>query len=237
MNERRNPLAFLRPSESLVTPVSSILPTPAPTSTGAVDVSSTPLAAISADIDESQYDLTPREFRILSALLSRDINESLSSVARRAGTSLAVVKSALSSPVFSAALTREVDNDAGSHRAVIAGQVTSIAEDPLHPKQTDMIKFYFDRLDGFKVNLNVSTSAGDRFPWHVLSVETRRRVLAELESAAANGTADAGFVGALMLSDSNDNAGGVSEVNAEDGREAMTMTTILDDQIKRVIDV
>lgn len=176
-----------------------------------------PLAAISADIDESLYDLAPREFRILSALLDRDLGESLSSVARRAGTSLAVVKTALSSPVFSAALTREVDNDAGSHRAAIAGQVVSIAENPLHPKQTDMIKFYFDRLDGFKINLNVSSTGADSFPWHVLSIDTRRRVLAELESAAANGTADSGFVGSLMLADSSGADDNVIDINSEDG--------------------
>lgn len=166
-------------------PVSSSLDSPSP-----------PALPIS-----DSYDLSHREFRILSVLLTREFDEPLISIAKRAKVSLAAVTAALRNPIFQSALHHEVDNESISHRAVATAALTRMATDPNNPDHFQANKFFHTRLDGFQVNINVSSNQSDRFPWHVLSIETRRKVLEELEIAASNGKTDPGFVGGLMLAD------------------------------------
>jgi len=182
-----NPRPYIK-SESESSPVTTI-PDPDPI----------PSIIPLPDDNDHGYNLTHLEYRILQTLLTRPLGEGIPSVAKRAHTSVLCIKRALSNPVFSAALQREVELDLGSHRPIVAAELLRIATTPSHPRQLQAIETYFQRLDGLKIDVNV-TGPSDRFPWHVLSIETRRRVLEELEIAAAAGKTDTGLIRTLSSS-------------------------------------
>lgn len=104
----------------------------------------------------------------------------------------------------------------GSRRAAITQQLTSGAENPDRKDQLAWIKEYFDRLDGIKLDVNITSSSGDTFPWHVIGIDTRRRILEELEEAAKTGKLDRALASKLLGADADNSDGsGVEIVDGE----------------------
>jgi len=145
----------------------------------------------------TQFDrstLTPGQRSALDALLTRDLNEDLASVAKRARVSLATLQKYTRDPVFARQLRLAVEADLGSQRAAVTATLIAGALDSDNKDHLGYVKEYFKRLDGESITVNIDDSRQSdpaaSFPYHLLSVSTRKLIVAEIKQAIEQGKAD-----------------------------------------------